>query len=248
MPTFSIILPTYNSAETIAECIDSVLAQTFKDYEVLVMDGLSTDETLNIIQGYKDERIKIYSAKDEGVYDAMNKGIGLANGEWLYFLGSDDTLYNEAVFLKVHEAIEENDSDIIYGNSYFTCLQIFHGKHFNRRDLSRKDNICHQSIFYHKNVFKRLGRYNLNFPVYADWDFNIRCFSTPDLRIKYIDVTIARYNDATGVSSSGWDLNYARVSAFGVLYEKESVLESKEYKLGSFLLYPIRKLQKLFRK
>ena len=86
----SIIIPTFNSANTLRRALDSIIGQTLNDLEVLIMDGVSTDQTLDIAKTYNDNRIRIFSEPDNGVYDAMNKGIDKASGEWLYFLGSDD--------------------------------------------------------------------------------------------------------------------------------------------------------------
>src|SRR5246127_4505724 len=100
-PSFSVIIPTYNSAKTISQSIQSVLRQSFTGYEVLIIDGASTDDTLAITSAFNSERIKTISEKDRGVYDAMNKGIKLAKGQWLYFLGSDDALYDDSVLEKI---------------------------------------------------------------------------------------------------------------------------------------------------
>ena len=94
MPRLSIIIPTFNSAKTLSRCLDSVISQSFTDWEVLMMDGVSNDDTIKIASSYQDSRIQIYSEPDKGIYDAMNKGIDKAQGEWLYFLGSDDWLFN----------------------------------------------------------------------------------------------------------------------------------------------------------
>ena len=95
MPPFiSIIIPTFNAESTILKALESILQQTFKDFEILIIDGLSKDKTIEIVENLKDSRIKIHSDKDIGIYDAMNKGIHYAQGKWLYFIGSDDYLYN----------------------------------------------------------------------------------------------------------------------------------------------------------
>ena len=90
MPRLSIINPTFNSAKTLSRCLDSVISQSFTDWEVLMMDGVSNDDTIKIASSYQDSRIRIYSEPDKGIYDAMNKGIDKAHGEWLYFIDSDD--------------------------------------------------------------------------------------------------------------------------------------------------------------
>jgi glycosyltransferase involved in cell wall biosynthesis len=91
---FSIIIPTFNSEKVLRECLNSIVEQTFNNYEIILIDGLSTDSTVDIIKEYSLNNPNIHwvSEKDLGIYDAMNKGIKIANGEWVYFLGSDDKL------------------------------------------------------------------------------------------------------------------------------------------------------------
>ena len=98
----TIIIPTYNCEKTIGDALDSILGQSIKEVEVLIVDGLSTDRTLEIVAQYqtKHANIVLHSEKDEGIYDAMNKGIGLAKGDWLYFMGSDDTLFENTTLEK----------------------------------------------------------------------------------------------------------------------------------------------------
>lgn len=111
--TFSIIIPTYNSSATLGQALNSIIEQSFKDFEILIMDGASSDKTVAIAQKINDPRISIYSEPDSGVYDAMNKGIARARGEWVYFLGSDDWLINNTVLDKINAHISP-DIDIIY--------------------------------------------------------------------------------------------------------------------------------------
>jgi len=260
MPFFSIIVPTYNSSSTVLDCIESVLNQSFIDFEILLIDGQSKDDTINKVEQLIDTRICILSEKDKGAYDAMNKGIDLARGEYLFFLGSDDRFFNRDVLSLIYKNIKEYESDIIYGNVVLLSNNGIYDGEFDRVKLSNEKNICHQSVFYHKNVFKRLGKYNLDFPIYADWDFNIRCFSTPDLQIKYIDVCIAYYNDRTGLSNSGnVDEKYSQLNNYllleqvskqnkaDLLIHRNNIFNSKEFKLGKVILYPLRKILRLLK-
>src|SRR5690606_10153742 len=110
-PLISIIIPTYNSAKTLRQALTSVVGQTYKKIEVLIIDGCSNDDTLVIVQSYaaEDSRLKWVTEPDNGIYDAMNKGIQLAKGEWLYFLGSDDKLHDEYVLEKIFQnSLSEN--------------------------------------------------------------------------------------------------------------------------------------------
>ena len=150
-PIFSIIIPTFNSITFVDNAINTVLKQSFKDYELIIIDGLSNDGTLDLIKEYavkSQERIKFISEKDKGIYDAMNKGIDLAKGEWLYFLGSDDRFANDDVLENIHKKIrnESNSLSLVYGDvirsrtgdryiGELTGLKIF------------TNNICHQAAF-----------------------------------------------------------------------------------------------------
>lgn len=208
MPLISIIIPTYNSEKTISESIKSILEQSFDDYEVLVMDGVSGDNTLNIVKEFNDPRIKIFSEKDSGVYDAMNKGIEKAEGKWLYFLGSDDTLFSPNTLLNVTHHINENNEEIDF---YYGCIysekygEKYDGVFTREKILSK--NIGHQAIFFNKNIFSKLGTYNLKYKILADYDFNLRAILNKNIRTKYIDEIIANYNTG-GLSDRIIDIDF----------------------------------------
>lgn len=200
---FSIIIPTYNSAPTIEKCIKSVLNQTFKDFEILVMDGASSDTTMEIVRYQSDERIIFFSEKDKGVYDAMNKGIAKSRGEWIYFLGSDDALFDADVLRNVSNAIDKTNADVIYGNVKFVNADnpLMNNKIYDGEFTTSKlfmQNICHQSIFYKKSFIKKIGNYDLNYPILADYDFNLKAWKKGIF--EFINLTIAEFS-LGGISS-----------------------------------------------
>ncbi len=195
-PLISIIIPTFNSGGSIGGAIQSILQQSFVDYEVLIMDGSSLDNSLNIVRSFPDPRIRIYSEKDEGLYYAMNKGISLSRGSWIYFLGSDDKLYDPSVLERVAAKLITTSAEVVYGNvkldgdtHWARHHEIYDGE-FTRDKLCKK-NICHQAIFYSKIVFQRIGKYNTDYTVCADWDFNHHCFAS--CKMEYIDEIIALF-------------------------------------------------------
>lgn len=205
----SIIIPTYNSGKTIHACLKSISDQNYKDFEVLIIDGLSTDETIEIAGAYSNviPKLTIVSESDKGVYDAMNKGILKAQGTWLYFLGSDDQLFNESTlkFIFDDKKEEVEKTDVVYGNVILKELNIHSSYHENFSIVNFfHTNICHQSMFYRKTVFDKMGLYSLKYPVFADWEFNTRIFFAPFLRIKYIPDVIA-YFSMGGLSNNSTD-------------------------------------------
>ncbi len=176
----------------------------------MIIDGVSIDDTLNIAESHNDSRIKIYSEPDYGIYDAMNKGIGLAKGNWLLFLGSDDSFYDETVLEDVYNFLQATHEKVIYGNVLLSgdtgwgkANQIYDGKFDVNRLL--KNNIAHQSIFYNREVFEKCGVYNLKYNICADYDFNLRAAAL--FNLKYIDRIVARFN-AGGASTNATDANF----------------------------------------
>ena len=203
-PRFSIVLPTLNVASVVESCLSSIARQTFGDYEVVLLDGGSNDKTLDRVSVFKNalgDRLSVRTEKDAGVYDAMNHGVGYARGEWLLFLGADDRLHSDDTLAQVAAFIQENSaSHLVYGDVILHSTSARYGGEFNLDTLLFERNICHQAIFYRREVFTNLGPYNLRYPIWADWDFNIRCFLNPALVTRHLDMVVADYNDAGGLS------------------------------------------------
>ncbi|MDR1764097.1 MAG: glycosyltransferase [Dysgonamonadaceae bacterium] len=263
MPFFSIIIPTYNSEKTLKKCLESVINQKFDDFEVVIIDGVSSDKTLEIAENYSDSRIKIFSEKDKGIYDAMNKGIDKSTGRWLYFLGSDDELFDNEVLSLICNTIQSSTEKIVYGNvlvsgdsGWAKNDNIYDGI-FALEKILRK-NICHQAIFYHKSVFDSIGYFNTSYSVSADWDFNLRCYAK--YIFLYVNTKIAKFsggNTSFAHKDAEFHKNYARniLKYFERnLYKKEFVPflkkvqnENCKYKLLYFLSRFNRKMSKLLK-
>ncbi|ETB28399.1 glycosyltransferase [Mycobacterium avium subsp. hominissuis] len=203
-PMFSIIVPTFNAAATLQMCIESIICQTYSDLELVLVDGGSTDATLDVAQGFAGKlgpRLVVHSGPDQGPYDAMNRGVGMATGEWLLFLGADDALDQPDTLARVAAFIDDHETcDLVYGDVVMRSTGTRHAGPFDLDRLLFETNMCHQSIFYRRKLFEGIGPYNLRYPIWADWDFNIRCFSNPALVTCYMDIVVARYNDMTGLS------------------------------------------------
>ncbi len=197
-PQLSIIIPAYNSAKTIEETLNSVIEQNVENIECLVIDGSSTDGTVAILEKYSIQFpfIKYISETDKGIYDAMNKGIALAKGNYLYFMGSDDVFYNNSVLSDLFAHPYFNTIDFIYADVLFKYNRFRVGEEKTYLKLIKnQDNICHQAIFYAKHIFEKLGNYNLNYPIYADFNLNIRCFRDDTITKKYLNTIICIFNE-----------------------------------------------------
>lgn len=202
----SVIVPCLNVAPTISNCINSILTQEYSNTEIIIVDGLSTDETINIVNKLViDVDHKIISELDSGIYDAINKGIDIASGDYLIVLGADDVFYDNNVLNRVFLS-DFRYADFIYGNVIFKSTNAKYDGRFNIIKLLSK-NICHQAIFYHKSVFEKLGKYETKYKALGDMLFNIRCFESGDITIRYIDEIISIYNDL-GFSSTHIDATY----------------------------------------
>ncbi len=207
----SIIIPTYNSEKSIENTLKSLLDQSLSDYEVLIIDNMSSDRTIKIARGFEDSRIKVFVGKDKGIYDAMNKGISIANGDWLYFLGSDDELYDNMVLYDFYKKSIKSNRKIIYGNivligdtGWAAKGQIYDGE-FTLEKLLKK-NIPHQATFYHKTVFKN-NIYNTDYLICADYDLNLRVWTKH--HPFYFKRTIAKFSSG-GASTKVIDLNFEK--------------------------------------
>lgn len=199
----SVVIPTRNPGPALEACLNSLWYQTYPDYEVCLIDGGSTDDTIERVRAHakRTGRVLLWQSEpDCGVYEAMNKGISRARGEWLYFIGADDTLHDADVFSDVVRYAEIADADLMYGDVIEQSTGARYGGEFSLERLLFEGNICHQAIFFRRTLFDRMGRFSLRYPIWADWEFNIRCFRHPDVRTRWIDRTIAVYADRCGIS------------------------------------------------
>lgn len=201
-PLISIVTVTYNAVSCIERTITSVINQVYDNIEYIIIDGNSTDGTVDIIKKYISKISYWVSEPDNGIYDAMNKSFKLANGDFILFMNAGDIFYSNNVLSQSIQHFTSLDS-IYYGNVYFkygTNKLVFYGNKFNHKRLI-KENICHQSIFYPKIIYKN-NNYNLKYKLLADWEYNIRHFSKT--KFQYIPILISVY-DTEGLSSTNED-------------------------------------------
>lgn len=194
----TIITVCYNASDVIEKTILSVLSQNKNLFEYLIIDGKSTDSTLNICKKYS-EYLSIYSEKDNGIFDAMNKGIKLAKGEWIIFMNAGDLFYNENVLNNVFNQKFSDKIGFIFGDTYLnnSTKQKMTPFVFNKRKLSSM-GICHQSIFVRTKLAQN-NLFDLNYKVAADYNM-IRKIYEAGWGYLYINTPISIF-DTTGYSS-----------------------------------------------
>ncbi len=169
-PLVSIVTVVFNGEDFIEETIKSVLSQTYQNIEYIIVDGGSTDGTIDIIKKYEDKISHWISEPEKGIYDAMNKGIDLANGEWCNFLNAGDSFVDEKVLEQIFTK-NINDSTLIYGDIIAVKED---GMHLpvsavdlvNDSSIKKGMKVCHQAIFYHKNIMEN---YDSELRLKSEW-------------------------------------------------------------------------------
>lgn len=211
-PFFSIITCTHNSEKYLKECLDSVLNQKFEDYEHLIIDGFSTDKTLEIVKTYQkiNSKVKLFQNKPEGIAEAMNQGISQAKGEYLYFLHSDDSLSTHNLLGNINRDIKKlNFPDWIYGQiqvvdgegqmlGVFPRQSIFH--YPSRFILKYFNYIPHQAVFVRHIIFEKFGTFDQSLKTVMDYDFWLRLANYT--RWFYVPTCVANYRIHSNAQSS----------------------------------------------
>ena len=204
-PKISVILVTFNVASYLQKCLNSIYQQSYPSIEIIVIDGASTDGTIEILKTNTNSINKWISERDNGIYDAMNKAISYVTGEFVYFLGADDELLDD--FSNFAFEIQ-SDSTIYYGNV------IKNGKKYMGKVSPyqiAKTNINHQSMIYPVGVFRKY-RFDLDYKISADHVLNMQCYKDSELSYHYLDYTIAIFNH-TGLSSTKKDIVFEKRKA-----------------------------------
>lgn len=242
----SIIMVCLNAEANIEGAIKTVLFQTYRNLEFIVVDGGSSDGTLAILNRYQNKIHKIISEKDNGIYDAMNKGVHNASGDIVYFLNTDDRLYDPQVVVDVVKEFHQDEhAGLIYGkvkgiNAPPECsLDILN---YTKEIKTRWDMIihglCHQRIFCRKSVFEEVGLFDQQFKVFADLDWILKAYNR-SITFRFIDRFISIYN-CRGASF---------LKRHEVIPEKIKVTHqnaSPAEFIGYFLYAAIRKIKDIF--
>lgn len=243
-PRVSIITACYNEEKSIEHTIESVLCQTYLDIEYIIVDGNSTDNTMNIVRKYKNKINIVLSAPDKGIYDAFNKGISVSSGDIIYFLNTD-VLYDKTVIQEAAEAFAEDESiDVLYGNVELADERykytFIKGREYSLKDFKNGEMLPHQGVFVKRHMFDIYGKFDLNYKICSDFDFIIKCFKGQDGRIRYFNRIIAVCREG-GISSS-YQYNHIKTKEFSDIIHKhfsKSGVKNLEIQQSTYGLFRI---------
>jgi len=204
-PLISIITINYNNLEGLKKTMSSVFEQTLQEFEYIVIDGGSTDGSTEYIERHKDKIDYWVSEKDSGIYNAMNKGIKVATGEYMLFLNSGDWLYENTVLDKIADKL--SGCDVLYGNmvKVFPNGKQLLDKGVNGNEITFKTfadgTLNHSSSLIKRDLFIKYGFYDENLKIVSDWKFFLITLGLNNAVIKYVDYSLS-YFDMTGISNS----------------------------------------------
>lgn len=195
-PVFSIVTITYNAQNTVERTIRSVIEQSYTNIEYIIIDGASTDDTMQIVGRYKESISKIVSEKDKGIYDAMNKGLALATGDYIWFMNSGDTIYSPDTVKRIVEQLNTLP-DIIYGetaivnqqNEFLYMRRLKAPEKLTWKSFKTGMLVSHQAFIAKRSI---APTYDLQYRFSADVDWCIRCMKIADT-IHNTHLTLANY-------------------------------------------------------
>lgn len=198
----SIITSTYNSEKTVEDTLKSILNQSYKDIELLIIDGKSKDNTLNIVRRYEklfQGKLRYISESDKGIYDAMNKGIRMATGDVVGILNSDDLYMDNKVLEDIVNAFIKSNVDAIYGNLIFVeenntekVVRIWKGSQYYPNGFMKGWHPAHPTFYVRKGVYEKYGGFDISFNVSADFELMLRFIEKHRISNLYLDRTFIR--------------------------------------------------------
>ena len=243
----SIITVAFNSAATIGQTLDSVQRQDYADVEHIIIDGKSTDATLDIVAGYPSVS-RVLSEPDGGIYDAMNKGVALATGDVVGILNSDDIYADDHILSTIAEAFENQAIDAVYGNiSYFRTgeegriVRFWRSKPYYARAFENNDVPPHPSLFVRKKVYDDIGGFRTDFKICADNEFMFRMLKLSGYKSLFLDKTIVKMR-LGGASTSGLKSYWISTLEFKRVFEIHGLRQP----FRMYWIRPLRKITQLF--
>lgn len=241
----SIITVVWNNKDTIEEAIESVLNQTYNNIEYIIVDGESTDGTVDIIKSFGDKITKFISEPDNGLYDAMNKGVSLATGDVIGFLNADDMLNSDDCIEAIATEFQSEELDVVYGDKIYVdpddtdkLLRYWKAGEFDKSNYKKGWMTPHLSTYIKRSLYEKYGGFRQDFKIAADYELMLRFIYKNDAKIKYIPKVIAKMR-AGGVSNSslknilisnyevykGWKVNNLSVSPLIILRKPMSKIK-----------------------
>lgn len=244
-PLFTIITVTYNAGAYLEETIESIINQNYGNYEFLIIDGHSTDNTMNIVKRYEKNINFFISEPDKGIYDAMNKGIAYAKGKYINFMNAGDCFFDQMTLTKMAKEIENSSNiDILYGkfvlkNSDNPPLKFYKGKKISKWDLHTGIPICHQSMFIRRSLFYKIGFYSLDYQIISEYDWLIDYVNQVKSlkKLQFINEPVNEYLLDEGNS---------HIYALKGLKEFFQIAQKRfkiQYSLWVYFIYPIKYLK-----
>lgn len=243
----SIITICFNNEKDIKATIESVVSQTYSNIEYIIIDGSSTDNTLNVIKKFETDISKVISENDDGIYDAINKGIQNSNGDILGLIHAGDELYDTSVIEKIVHHFKNNKIDALYGHSKIfsengkKLVRINKSPEYHDKLFSYGWLPSHQSFYAKLNLFKKYGNYNLNYKIAADYELLLRFLLLEKVNVKLLDEYIVKFK--LGGASSKSIVNILKQNKECFISWKENGLKIPFYTMGLKLL---RKLVQIF--
>lgn len=234
LPLITIITVCYNAIATIESTILSVINQTYYNLEYIIIDGGSTDGTIDVIKKYKNHIAYILSEPDKGIYDAMNKGIQLATGDWINFMNCGDSFYNSETINQIAEELSINKHiDVIYGNC---IINVNNNKYMvlpeNLECISNHLPFCHQSTFVKASLAKTYP-FDLNYKFVADYNFFYQIYHKHHTFL-YINKPLSYYQIDRGFTASNSNLCFIETTK--VNNKRLTLLEKIKNKLRAYLI------------
>lgn len=210
----SIITVSFNSAKTIADTIQSVLSQDYPDIEYIVIDGGSTDSTVQIIEQHQDRISHWISEKDRGMYDAMNKGIAIATGDVIGILNSDDVYMNTHIVSELMELLQSKKAQVVFADLIIVdqdnpdrVLRYYDSGHFHPNKFKYGWMPAHPTVFVRRELYDVVGPFATNYQIAADYEMLIRILAIQRARYAYLPKPVVRMRSG-GASTAGLSRNW----------------------------------------
>lgn len=229
MMKVSLVTVTFNSGKTLQDNIQSILLQSYSNIEYIIVDGLSQDNTVEIIKEYEDKfhgRLKWISEKDTGLYDAMNKGVKMATGDIVGFINSDDFYHRQEVISRVVDAFKDRTVQAVYGDVRFVnpknlnkTVRYYSSSRFSPEKFRYGFMPAHPTFFTYRKYFDEFGYYRTDYKIAADYELLIRFLYIHQLKAVYLPFDFLKMRTG-GVSTSSYKSN--------ILLNREIVRACKE--------------------